>query len=140
MTLTDAGQTFAERARVVLPRDLEKHACLLLAGPTTSPFWHFDGASTDGTKATIRVQGPFRANNTLSLYEAAKAGLGIAELPRYLVADDLRARRLVAVLEPHAPEGRGVYVLYPQTRFLPARVRVLIDHLVPALEDALGDL
>jgi LysR family transcriptional activator of dmlA len=93
------------------PQDLESHACLLLASPTASPFWHF---GTRGEAAqSLRVVGRLRVSNTLCLYEAAKAGLGIAELPRYLVEGDLRARRLVCVLEKFEPTGRGVYVIYP---------------------------
>jgi LysR family transcriptional regulator, transcriptional activator for dmlA len=119
------------------PRDLERHACLLLSGPSSSPFWHFRSAAkaTRAAKAeSVRVNARLRATNTLSLYDAAKAGLGIAELPRHLVDDDLRARRLLRVLDQFEPAGRDVYVIYPPTRFQPARVRELVNHLVPALE------
>jgi DNA-binding transcriptional LysR family regulator len=122
-----------------VPRDLGKHACLLLAGPSAAPVWRFDataGAAPEG----IRVDARLRASSTLTLYEAAKAGLGIAELPRYLVREDLKARRLVPVLEALTPDGPGVYVIYPPAKLLPARIRVLVSHLVPELEKALRDL
>jgi DNA-binding transcriptional LysR family regulator len=123
------------------PLDLSSHACLILAGPSASPFWQFGTGSKDARRVqSVRVEGGLRVNNTLSLYEAAKAGLGIAELPRYLIEHDLRARRLVEVLGEFEPEGRGVYVIYPPTQLLPARVRALVNHLGPELERALRDL
>lgn len=113
------------------PRDLIDHACLVLAGPGAAPLWSF--APAEGPGETVRVEGRLRASSTLSLYEAAKAGLGIAELPRYLVAEDLRERRLVAVLEHLVPTSRGIYVLTAPAKLLPLRVRELVRHLVEDL-------
>ena len=57
----------------------------------------------------------------------AAAGLGLVQVPRYRVADDLRAGRLVEVLPDYPPEPMPVSVLYPQNRQLSARVRVFVD-------------
>jgi DNA-binding transcriptional LysR family regulator len=123
------------------PRDLAKHACLLLGGSSGAPLWHFGTpSSATAPEAPVRLDVRFRATNTQTLYEAAKAGLGIAELPRYLVETDLAARRLVRVLEAHASPGRDIYVIYPQSPFTPARVRALVNYLVPELQRALRGL
>ncbi len=119
------------------PQELAQHAALVLAGPSSLPFWHFAADTAGGAATSVRINARLRASNTLSLYEAAKAGLGIAELPRHLVAADLKARRLVCILEKFEPEGRGVYVIYPPAAFLPIRVREVIKYLVPELERAL---
>jgi len=57
----------------------------------------------------------------------AAAGLGLVQVPRYRVADDLRAGRLAEVLPDYPPEPMPVSVLYPQNRQLSARVRVFVD-------------
>lgn len=57
----------------------------------------------------------------------AAAGLGLVQVPRYRVADDLRSGRLVEVLPEYPPEPMPVSVLYPQNRQLSARVRVFVD-------------
>jgi DNA-binding transcriptional LysR family regulator len=119
------------------PRELTEHACLALAGPNPSALWNFAPAASGGIPESVRVAVRFRANNTLSLYEAAKAGLGIADLPRYLVEDDLRARRLVSMLEPFETVERGVFVVYAAGPMLPARVRAAAHHLVRELEQVL---
>ncbi|WP_336079656.1 LysR family transcriptional regulator [Thalassospira sp. CH_XMU1448-2] len=57
----------------------------------------------------------------------AAAGLGLVQVPRYRVVDDLRSGRLVEVLPEYPPEPMPVSVLYPQNRQLSARVRVFVD-------------
>lgn len=105
--------------------DLREHDCLVLGGPDAAPSWHHGGEPR------------LRVTSTLVLHEGARAGLGIAELPDYLVADDLRARRLVRILATQAPKELGVHAIYPQAKLLPARVRALVAHVVPALGAAL---
>lgn len=59
----------------------------------------------------------------------ARLGLGLIQVPRYRVHDDLASGALVDVLPEFPPEPSPVYVLYPQNRQLSPRVRVFIDWL-----------
>ena len=59
----------------------------------------------------------------------ARLGLGLIQVPRYRVQDDLIAGTLVEVLADYPPSPSPVYVLYPQNRQLSPRVRVFIDWL-----------
>ena len=59
----------------------------------------------------------------------ARLGLGLIQVPRYRVQDDLANGSLVDVLVDCPPEPSPVYVLYPQNRQLSPRVRVFIDWL-----------
>ena len=117
--------------------DLAQHACLVLAGPSLSPTWTF--VPERGPSETVRLDARLRATSTLALYEAAKAGLGIAELPRYLVAEDVLARRLVPLLAQYVPTELGIFVIYPPTSLVPLRVRELVKHLVLELQQALRE-
>ncbi len=60
---------------------------------------------------------------------AARLGLGLIQVPRYRVQDELANGSLVDVLTDFPPERSPVYVLYPQNRQLSPRVRVFIDWL-----------
>jgi len=60
---------------------------------------------------------------------AAVAGLGLVQVPRYRVADDLDQGRLTEVLADLPPPPLPVSVLYPQRRQLSARVRVFTQWL-----------
>jgi DNA-binding transcriptional LysR family regulator len=117
------------------PADLAEHACLRLSGHGNSELWQL-GNDKHGA-VSVRVLPRLRASGTLSLYEAAKAGLGIADLPGYLVADDLRARRLVSVLESFEPTPRGVFVIYPAGPLIPVRAREAAVHLIRELKQQL---
>jgi DNA-binding transcriptional LysR family regulator len=56
-----------------------------------------------------------------------RLGIGLIQTPRYHVAHDLKAGRLVEVLPKHPPSATPLSVLYQQSRGLPPRVRVFID-------------
>ncbi|MES2950434.1 MAG: LysR family transcriptional regulator [Pseudomonadota bacterium] len=64
------------------------------------------------------------------LYAAAIAGMGVAGLPSFMVADALRDGRLERVL----PQWRGgalqLYAAMPSRKHVPARTRAFIDFLV----------
>ncbi len=59
-----------------------------------------------------------------------EAGLGIAQVPNYRIADMLKGGRLLTILPQHPPPSLPMTVLYPQQRQMPARLRVFIDWLV----------
>jgi len=75
------------------------------------------------------VSGPLIVGNTLSLHDAVVAGFGIADLPRYLVEDDLREGRLVSVLPRFVINERSIFALYAPSRFTPPKVRFFVEAL-----------
>jgi DNA-binding transcriptional LysR family regulator len=97
----------------------------------------FDGAWTmlgpDGASKTFELPVALSANDLAMLREAALQGFGVARLPRYLVADDLREGRLTQVLPGWTTAPRKVHALHPAGRRVSARVRVFLDHVAQAL-------
>ncbi|WP_427789126.1 LysR family transcriptional regulator [Brevundimonas diminuta] len=69
---------------------------------------------------------------------AIRAGRGIGMAPTWLVADDLAAGRLVAVLENQIAGHRPVHLLWAQTASTSLRLRVTIDAIVRAAARVLG--
>ena len=57
----------------------------------------------------------------------ARLGLGLIQVPRYRVAEELRAGTLVEVLPGYPPPTVPVHLLYPEGRQLSPRVRLFID-------------
>jgi len=107
--------------------DLLAHSCLVNSGLRSMPGWAFGHG--DGLR-TVPVEGRFRSDSGDAIAQAAEAGLGIAYEPGFLVAEALAAGRLVRLL-PDVPTYEGAfYGLYPHRRHLPAKVRLLLDHLV----------
>lgn len=66
-------------------------------------------------------------SNALQAREAALGSAGVAILPDFLAADDLRAGRLMALPDEIGPPAMEVHMLHPYTRDLPQRVREFID-------------
>ncbi|XXY46020.1 LysR family transcriptional regulator [Sorangium sp. So ce269] len=117
------------RGRPEQPGDLLRHDCLRYAHLRVEDEWRFYGAAG---RISVPVSGPLTASNGTALREAAVAGIGLAVLPRFMVDEDLRAGRLVALLEAFAPRPMGIYAVHAAGRRPPARVRRLIDHLAAA--------
>lgn len=112
------------------PQELRDHNCLFYSFLESSIEWRF---RSDLGDAKVRAAGNFTANNSEALREAAVRGLGVALLPTFTVAGDLRAGRLVPVLEGYEVEGsvaNDVYALYLPTRYLSPKVRAFIDFFV----------
>ena len=59
-----------------------------------------------------------------------EAGLGIAQMTRYRVAEGLKHGKLREILPAYRPPSLPMTVLYPQQRQMPARLRVFIDWLI----------
>ena len=108
--------------------DLAKHNCLgyTLSSVTGVDQWVF-GAKGD---VTAHVVGNLRANNGEALRTAAIAGQGLAYLPTFIVADDMRAGTLVALdLDQPTVEFGGIYAVFLPDRHPAAKVRAFIDFI-----------
>lgn len=116
------------------PAELAQHSCLQLLGDAGGQGWNF---RSNGAPVGVRVAPRIRLGNTAAIHEAAKAGLGIADLPDYLVEEDLQERRLARVLPQLQTAPSSVYVIYAPGRLLPTRVREAAGYLEKELKKAL---
>lgn len=98
------------------------HACVVGASDT----WTF---SDNGVETTLRPRGRWRCNSGQAVLDAALAGLGLCQLPNFYVDGPISAGALVPLLEAHRPADEGVWAVYPHLRHLPAKVRLLVEHL-----------
>jgi DNA-binding transcriptional LysR family regulator len=68
-------------------------------------------------------------DNGEAIRDAAIAGMGLTVLPTFLVADALRAGKLLPVLQDTPVVSDGIFVVYPPDRYLSIKLRALIEHL-----------
>ncbi len=108
--------------------DLHNHACLHSNMSGRTHGFRFG----DGTQRVF--DGPFSADDGIAIREAAVAGAGIAQMPRFILEDQLNAGSLVEVLSDVDMIHSPLHVLHPFGRQLPLRARVFIDFLVERCE------
>ena len=112
------------------PTELAQHSCLGYSASTNNRPLVF---SIDGTQENVYVPYWLQANNGDALAAAAAQGLGITFQPDFIVADYLRNGTLVKILEGFEPAPFGIHAILPGNRYLPYRVRVLLDFLAAEL-------
>ncbi len=105
------------------PQELSSHECLVVQADGEPARWPIQGKT--GMKL-VPVKGRLRFNSFSMAYAAALAGLGIGLFPDFTCSDDLRRKRLVAVLEPGQVAVGAVWLVHPAERYLAARVRSFV--------------
>ena len=129
-----AAPAYLKRRRAPrTPEDLVRHDCVQFVLPSSGQVvpWLLrrEGQITEWT-----TEGRLRCtDDILAPITLARAGGGLVQTYRFLVESDLREGRLVEVLAEHAGASRPFSLIYPASRHIPLRVRVLIDFLVSAL-------
>jgi DNA-binding transcriptional LysR family regulator len=121
----------AQHGRPTHPMHLAQHRCLGYAYLSTPNTWHYTNAT--GEQADVRLSGPLRVNNGEALLPALLAGLGIADLPEFIVGDALASGAVEVILQGwHQREG-AVHLVTPPGGPRPARVEVLAAFLTEKL-------
>ena len=125
-----------------VPADLAQHDCLPYLRTGETPVWQWLPHATEqpdpAEKLSVAVTGPFSANNSEALREAALASLGIALLPDFSAQQALRSGKLVVVLpdwQPVGSFGEQLYALRPFSPQVPRAVQALVAYLRAALKD-----
>ena len=123
-----AAPAYLQRAGVPQhPSELGRHECLMLSSDASQTRgWAF---TIDGAVTHLRPSGRLDCSDGQVLHAWCRQGLGIAWRSTWEVEGDIAAGRLVAVLEDFAAPPNGIYVLFPQRKHLPLRVRLWIDFL-----------
>jgi DNA-binding transcriptional LysR family regulator len=127
----------ARAGRPQSPRDLLRHNCIRYSNVSVAREWRF----RQGARETaVPVLGTLEVNHGGAMREAAIAGLGIARLPDFLVADALRSGDLVALLDEYAAAPTGIALVYPRgARPLP-KLDVFVQEIGAALRGRLAHL
>lgn len=116
------------------PRELARHRCINHFSPRTGETveWVF---SKDRERVQAVFPGHLALEDENSYVSAAEAGLGIAQMPAFVVKEAMDRGALDLVLPDWFPEPSALHVVYPQSRHLSRRVRVFVDWLATLISD-----
>lgn len=128
-----ASPTYLEsRPAIRHPDDLRQHSCLIHALKAPTAVWTFTGPEGE---VSVSVHSDLRSNFGEPLLQAAILGHGITIHPIYMVKEYLNDGRLQVVLPDYQATPMRIHAVYPQRRYLPARMRLFLDFLKKKLDE-----
>ncbi|MEJ0035093.1 MAG: LysR family transcriptional regulator [Gammaproteobacteria bacterium] len=116
------------------PDELIQHRCINHFSPRSGKTvdWVF---SKDGARVQTSLRGNIALEDENSYVAAAEAGLGIAQIPAFVLKEAMERRTLELVLGDWFPDPSPLYVVYPQNRHLSNKVRVFVDWVAELLRE-----
>lgn len=109
------------------PGDLSAHDALIYSSVQGDDVWRL--FSRKGEPATVQVTGRLRSNNLSAVLAAARGGLGVAALPRYVAADSLESGHIVEVLKEYALPEQEIHAVFPSPKLVPGKVQAFVAFL-----------
>jgi len=106
--------------------DLKWHNCLYYSYFRAGMEWVFDGPN--GLER-MKPEGNIQVNNSEVLKQLMLDDVGLCQMPLFLVEPELASGELVTVLEQYNLPKHGIYAVYPQKAFMPAKLKVFLDFL-----------
>jgi DNA-binding transcriptional LysR family regulator len=108
------------------PSDLSHHAVVGYAYERARR-WRFREGDEE---VSVSAEPRHRANNGEMIRSMVVEGLGIALLPTFVAAEDLRAGRLEMLFADRLQADTAIWAVTPHRKLLATKVRLLLDHLV----------
>jgi DNA-binding transcriptional LysR family regulator len=90
----------------------------------------------------VPITGPFSANNSETLRDAALDDLGIALVPDFSAQTALRAGQLIRLLPEWQPRGvfaEQLYIVRPYASHVPRAVTAFVSYLRKTFENGFSD-
>jgi DNA-binding transcriptional LysR family regulator len=126
-------QWWSKHGMPTTPQELAQHTALEYANAAQSGWAYRDAR---GKVGTVRMPTRMRANNGEFLRDAAIASQGIVLQPTFIAYQAIEAGQLVPALTDCDWQSLDVWAVYPATRFLPQRIRALVEFLAERFGDA----
>jgi DNA-binding transcriptional LysR family regulator len=125
LVICGAPDYLAARGMPESPADLAHHDCIVGWRHARHVAWLLQ--QPDGSVRSQVVPVKHEVCDFEMMLAAVKAGRGLAQLPLWMVREDLRRGRLKTVLDGLSGGEMPVSIVWPRTSMLPAKIRVVID-------------
>lgn len=115
------------------PADLKQHRMIAYSYQGIVGEWKYSGPG--GKTGSIKTEASFKASTGEMMLQAALDGLGIAILPAFMIATNLKAGRLVRVLSDYETHPhRTITAVMPPNRYRTQKIKLLLDWIGAALK------
>jgi LysR family transcriptional regulator for bpeEF and oprC len=116
------------------PDELTAHRCINHFSPRTGKTFEWVFAK-NGVRIQASQPGDIALDDQNSYVAAAEAGLGIAQIPAFVLKEAMERGTLELVLADWVPEPVPLNVVYPENRHLSAKIRVFVDWVAELFAD-----
>jgi LysR family transcriptional regulator, regulator for bpeEF and oprC len=108
------------------PDELVAHRCINHFAPRTGK--NFDWVfAKNGARIQTSLRGYIALDDENSYVAAAEAGLGVAQIPAFVLKDAMERGRLELLLGDWFAEPAPLHAVYPENRHLSNKIRVFVD-------------
>jgi LysR family transcriptional regulator for bpeEF and oprC len=121
-----ASAYLAAHGHPVHPKELVAHQCINHFSPRTGKTFDWIFAK-DGERLQLALQGHIALDDENSYLAAAEAGLGIAQIPAFVLKEAMERGSLDLVLGDWFAEPVPLHVVYPENRHLSSKIRVFVE-------------
>jgi DNA-binding transcriptional LysR family regulator len=128
LVIVGAPGYIAKRGAPASLADLDDHDCIAARRQGNRVAWLLK--QPDGSIARHTVSAKHEIRDFEMVRQAAAAGHGLAQLPLWLAQDDIRDGKLLSVLDGMSGGEVPISIIWPRTKALPAKIRVVIDGLI----------
>jgi LysR family transcriptional regulator for bpeEF and oprC len=108
------------------PDELAAHQCINHFSPRTGKIFDWVFAK-NGARVQTSLRGLIALDDENSYVTAAEAGLGVAQIPAFVLKEAMERGSLELVLGDWFPEPAPLNVVYPENRHLSSKIRVFVD-------------
>lgn len=122
------------------PADLTGHMCVAVTQTAQEETWTFPPATGGTTARTVRLKPRLAVNAIEAAVHAAVDGEGFTRVLSYQIESEVRAGRLLILLQDDEPPALPVHLVVPDGRLAIAKVRHFIDFAAPRIKAHLQTL
>lgn len=133
MVIVGAPGYLAKRGVPQSLTDLKRHDCIVGRRQGNRIAWLLKQPDGSITRQDISVKHEIHDFETV--HRTVSAGHGLAQLPLWMVRDDIREGRLLTTLDGMSGGEVPINILWPRTNTLPAKIRVVVDGLVRGMRE-----
>ncbi|EEX94123.1 transcriptional regulator [Vibrio orientalis CIP 102891 = ATCC 33934] len=135
LVLCASPDYIAQKGMPEHPTELEQHDCLYLAENDRDHIWDF---FKDDEYHSVSVSGRYAVNHSQMRLTGVKNALGIGIFHDFVIADAIAQKQVVPVLSDWTIKSNyhgAIAMQYPQTKYMPARLRGFIDYITEQLRN-----
>ena len=131
LVLVASSSYLAARHAPTRLSELDAHTCIVFTQAGEIYPWAF---KVERESISYSPRGSLLSSDAEQIRAAVLCGLGISQVPFWLLAEEIRSGQIQVLLPDLQPEKLPIHLVYPAGRRVPMKVRVLIEYLVSAFE------